>query len=86
MSRRRLTGSKVGLERREIGHAILVHDDHLAIDHGRANLQAAQRLNEAGHAVRPVKATARIEAHAALLDDGDQAVAVPFILVRPLRA
>src|SRR5580704_15686405 len=83
---RRLTGSKVDLERREIRHAILVHDDHLAIDHGGANFQAAQRIADAGYPIRPVEATARIEAHRALLDDGDHAVAVPFNLVRPLRA
>ena len=72
------------LQRLKVGHAIVVGHHHLAVEPGRVEFEFFQRRNLAWHFCRPVMAVAGEQAHVAVIDAGEDAVAVELDFVAPV--
>jgi hypothetical protein len=68
----------------EIGDAILAAPDGFAVHRRRRDLQRGHRLDDAGIAIAPIKASAGEEPHPIAVAAGDQAIAIVLDLVQPL--
>ncbi|MNJ45841.1 hypothetical protein D3C77_409530 [compost metagenome] len=68
----------------EVGHAFTVVDHHLAIKPGRLKLQRLECGGLAGQFAGPVVAVAGEQVHLAMVDAGEDAVAVELHLVVPV--
>ena len=78
--RRRVDGRSKGIE---IGDAVLILDDHLAIDQGRFAGQLAASIDHPPIGPRPVITVAGEGSDLAAIDDYQGAIAVVFDLVNP---
>ena len=78
--RRRVDRRAKGIE---VGDAVLVLDDHLAIDQGRLAGQPAAGVDNPPVGPRPVIAVAGEGSDLAAIDDDQGAVAIIFDLVNP---
>src|SRR5690606_504244 len=74
-----------GLQQVEV-LASAVAGDQLAIQRRTAQAQRLHRVADLGDAVGPLQRIARPQPHLALLDGGEDAVAIPLDLVQPLLA
>jgi hypothetical protein len=67
----------------EIGDAIFILDDELAIDQGRLAGELGSSIDDALVGSGPVSAMAREGPHSALVDDDQRAIAIMLDLVNP---
>jgi hypothetical protein len=73
------------LEEREVGLAVVVHGDHLAVDDAGTRIEPGRRVEEGPEVAAGVLLATRPQSDAAVVHDGLHPEAVPFHLEQPVR-